>query len=77
MKDGYYVMTPPGNKPSDFEGPFANSEQAIDQLREFANEFVSPEMQHMVIVVCKDHRMDLYRDSNGNIVRLQRFMWGK
>ena len=76
MKDGYYVMSPPGNKASDFEGPFPSADQAILHLREFANEFSSPEMQHMVIVVCKDNRMDLYRDGNGQIVKAQKFMWG-
>ena len=48
----FYVMTPPGEQWSDYDGPFDTDEEALNFLRQFINENFnhSPEMLMMVVI---------------------------
>lgn len=59
----YYVMSGSGENWSDFDGPFADQDEAVQYLRQFINEerTYSPEMLRMLVVHFKSGMLDMVK----------------
>ena len=77
----FYVMTPPGHKWVDYEGPFHTPDEALEYLGQFVNKgnTFSPEMLGMVVVrysVYPDGgQCSLARASDGSILNGEYLYW--
>jgi hypothetical protein len=63
QEDKFYVMTPPGEKWHDYDGPFDNQDEAVTHLKNFINEerTFSPEMLGMIVVHFKNGMLDMVK----------------
>ncbi len=59
----YYVMSGNGQKWSDYDGPFANQDEAVSHMKLFINKdhTYSPEMLRMVITHFKSNQLELVK----------------